>query len=487
MYSKLISGIFNGFTGMTVTIETHITCGLPYHIVVGLASMTIKESKERVRSAIKSIQEIYPDDRISQNLYPANEKKQGAQLDLALAAGIICAVHELDYSHYVFLGELSLSGEISRISNVIAIIDDLKQCGYRRFILPIDNMDEANHISDIELYPFSHLKPLVDALVQHQLSDHCCHSQFPIEEDLGSYPVDLSDVVGQFRAVRAMTIAAAGHHSMLLIGPPGCGKSMLAERFITILPDLTHDERIVLTKLIGTYDGSQTSLMSERPVRAPHHSCSKIALVGGGHPPKAGEVTKAHLGVLILDELGEFQRAAIESLREPLSSKNVQISRGNKSVTLPSDFYLLATMNPCNCGKLLSQDGVHFCRCTDADIRKYYRKLSWPMIDRIEMTLSIPMISTMSQQRITSKEVKEDVAQAKKFLENVSITMSDEVSQKLKIRHQKQHDTMRKITAIQSIARTIAALDHSEIITMPHLIEAMSYDDLDHIMEAHVK
>ena len=488
MYSKIITSVNWGIEGYPVEIETNILRGLPNHVIVGLPSMIIKESKERVKSAIKSASVKFPDDRIIQNLYPANIKKEGSQLDLPIAIGIFCCLNEQikDWiSSFGFLGELSLDGKIQSISSILSLIDGMRKKGIEHIVIPKDNFEEAQYLEGVHLYPYDRLEHLFSDCLLKELKNE------PIQNNNLApnceYNHDVSEILGQNAAIRAVEIAVAGFHNLLIIGPPGCGKSMIAERLTTIMPKMTLKEKIEITKIYGVSDGEKyQGLIHTRPFRAPHHTISRIGLVGGGTHILPGEISKAHNGILYLDEVGEFKKDAIEALREPLSSKQINLTKSGRSISFPADFMLVATMNPCPCGHYLSKNET--CTCSHAEIKRYIGKLSWPILDRMDMTIYMERVSGVDMANngsYTSSQLFEKIEKARQFrierLENAknqiaqNETLSEAAQQVMLKFHEKSKLSMRAYGKLKSIARTIADLDSSLLIEKNHILEALKY------------
>lgn len=496
MYSKINTAVSWGIEGLGIKIETHILRGMPNYILVGLPSTIIKESKERVRSAIKSIGVKFSDDRIVQNLYPADLKKEGSHLDLPLAIGILACTETLnhsDYESFGFIGELALNGDIQPISNVLSLIEGIVASGIKKIVLPFDNRIEARFIDDVEIYPYSSLQELVsdlssDGLKVEKNRENNDFINSKTEACEGN--INYSEVLGQGHALRAMEIAMVGRHNLLLIGPPGCGKSMIAERIQSVLPPLTLQERIELIKIYGVAAGEVKGMVNKRPFRSPHHSISKIGLVGGGMKVLPGEISKAHHGVLYLDEMGEFKKDAIESLREPMSSGKVQLSRGGRSLEYPSKFMLIGTMNPCPCGHFLSKSGL--CNCSVSSIKSYMGKLSWPILDRIDMTvlmdrvdLSVDLKKGISSDYIYKKikvatEFQVDRTLLMKENHNVNNALGGELLNPeslgiIRRYEQKSNLSMRSVIKLVKIARSIADLEQTFEIDKKHILEAYTF------------
>lgn len=491
MYSKIITSVNWGIEGQVVEIETKILRGLPYHVIVGLPSTIIKESKERVKAALKTSGVKFPDDRIIQNLFPANIKKEGSQLDLPIAMGIFCCLSDIEperLSDIAFLGELSLDGKIQPVQGILSQIDGLKQQGIRRVVIPVGNVKEAQFITDITFYPYHDLKQLFEDFVNGELKSNVATKDVGGNEahSINAYDMDLSQVVGQNAAIRAIEIAVTGFHNILIIGPPGCGKSMLAERLTTIMPPMTLEEKIEVTKIYGISDGDHINgLMHLRPFRAPHHTISRIGLVGGGAAILPGEISKAHNGILYLDEIGEFKGDAIEALREPLSSGRVNLTKGGRSLTFPSHFMMVATMNPCPCGHYLSKE--ENCTCSHNEIKRYFGKLSWPILDRLDMTIYMervddlkmafkPQNGVYDSARASASIIKATAFRRERLRETkATVGLSKEAENLLIKYHERGKLSMRAYEKLVGISRTIADLDGSMQIMKNHILEAFTY------------
>ena len=487
MFSKVNTAVNWGIEGQLVEIETVILRGLPNHIIVGLPSTIVKESKERVKAALKSTTTGFPDDRIIQNLYPADVKKEGTQMDLAIAMGIYTSLQPYAFMNldaFGFLGELSLEGKIQPVQGILSLLDGLKKVGIDHVVIPAGNYQEASYLDNITLYPYESLAQLLLDYTKGKFAP--CPSRILCESVTYDYDVDFSEIIGQKYAIRAAQIAIAGGHNLLIIGPPGCGKSMLAHRMKTIMPSMTLDEKIEITKIYGVSQSeAPNGLIHRRPFRAPHHTISRVGLVGGGAQIRPGEASKAHRGILYLDEVGEFKSDVIDTLREPLSNKSINITKGGRTLEMPSDFLLVATMNPCPCGNYLSKDST--CICSQQEIKRYFGRLSWPMLDRIDMTIymnrveDLQHINQNNQENLTSKSIHEVIERTRLFSNKrqneagSALNVKASVATLLTKFHSKEKLSMRAYNKLINLSRTIADMALSESIEKEHVLEAMTY------------
>lgn len=500
MPSKVTSFVLDGLTAIPAEVETDISGGLPSFTVVGLPDTAVQESRERVRAAVRNTGFRFPLSRITVNLAPADLKKEGPLFDLPIAISLLLASGQIlsrRHEGTVFLGELSLAGEVKIVRGILPIVRRAKQLGFHRFIVPAEGAAEASWVEGVEITPVTDLRQAVNYLNGE--------AEIPLQPrsnaDLAEAPLELCDfgeIKGQEGAKRALEVAAAGGHHLIMIGSPGAGKTMLARRLVTVMPPLTLAEAVEVTEIYsicGHLPTGQT-LIKRRPFRTPHHSISYAGLVGGGTTPSPGEVSLAHQGVLFLDEFPEFRRDALEALRQPLEEGVVHITRVRGTADFPAQFMLLAAMNPCPCGFAL--DPKHECRCGGGEIRRYRHKVSGPLWDRFDIHLLVPPLtveelvatdgadqSGLMRDRVTRCRQR----QAERY-QNLGLRCNAQLSGKLlrqfcalepkeksflRQAADRLHLTARAYDRSLKLARTIADLEGEEQIHLPHLAEAMQH------------
>lgn len=502
MVSMINSLGLMGVEAFRVLVEADMHKGVPGIEVVGLPDAVVKEARERVRSAVRSTGFELPNLRMVINLAPAGVKKYGSIYDLPMFVAVLCTAGSLrdTFRQDAFIGELTFGGQVKPVNGILPMAESARRNGFKRFFVPAENAREAAICDGIDIIPVSDTLQLVGYLRGKEKPVIQPHETFSAQEL--SYPVDFSDVKGQLMVRHVMEIAACGGHNILLLGSPGAGKSMMAKRLPTIMPDLTIDEMIEITRIhsvAGTLEPN-SGLLTRRPFRSPHHTVSTAGLTGGGTIPRPGEISLSHHGVLFLDELPEFDRNTIETLRQPMEDGIVTISRANASVRFPSSFLLVAAMNPCPCGYY--GHPTHPCICSPKVVSRYLSHISGPLLDRIDLQIEVPPVDYSSlsddEKGECSAEMKKRVDRVRKLQQerfrgtNISCNarilpsffpqfcpLDDEAKSRIKKIFDVMGYSARSYSRVITISRTIADMDDSEVIRSRHIMEAVQYRNLD--------
>lgn len=503
MYSTVKTAILEGIQTRQIQVEVDISNGLPAFDMVGHLTPEVREGKERIRTALHSVGIILPAKRITINLSPAHVRKSGTGFDLPIAIAIMQSlgiVTKEACEDKLFIGELGLNGQVLPVNGILPVVSDGLKEGIKKFVIPNENKNEGKLVKNAQIYSFEHLQDIINFLNGTPYSENINIEK--IEEPTVLLEKDFKEVCGQKFIKRACEVAAAGMHNMLLVGAPGSGKTMVSERLSTILPPLTEEERLELSKIYSVCGllTNKNALIKERPFRAPHHTITQCGLTGGGMIPKPGEISLAHNGVLFLDELPEFQKSTLEILRQPLEEHKIHLVRSQGAATYPANFLLLAAMNPCNCGYY---PDMNKCRCSEGNLRKYFDKVSQPLLDRIDICVEAPALryeeltkkerlgessSDIQKRVLLCHDIQCERFKGESFSHNSAIpssrieefcTLGQKEQNYMESIYKKMNLTARTYHKILRVARTIADLEEKHEISIAHLNEAICYRNID--------